>query len=333
MSGEAWSRRSVAAAIAIFAASSRAWAQGPPPAATGSRLAPDLPQARTVLETAFDEARRLSVPVFVNGRGPFQFVVDTGSNRSVLADEVADACGLQPVGVEAVHGILGAEPATMVHVSRLRVGGLVSADLRLPKSPRSRVGADGILGLDMLRDRRILLNFQRQTFEIEQSGVGMIRGIGANSRLGAPGQGIAVPARFRSGQLVIIDARAASRPVTAFLDSGSQVTVGNRALRAEALAAQPDLADRMIHSSLMSATGQRAPAEFGPLPGLEIGGIRIPMPLAAYGDLHIFDLWELQDRPTVLIGVDVLRRFEQVAFDFARKLITFWPLHGGVPDS
>jgi len=327
MSDGDWSRRSVAAAIAAFAAFERAAAQD-----TGARIAPSVnaaeaPEAPTVLETAFDQARRLAVPVFINGRGPFEFVVDTGSNRSVIAEEVADICGLKPDGVESVHGILSAEPATMVRVSRMRAGGVVSADLRLPRVTRARVGADGILGLDMLRDRRIVLNFPHQTFEIEQSGTGITRGVDRNSRLDAPGQPVTVTARFRSGQLVIIDARAAGVPVTAFLDSGSQVTVANRALRADALRARPDLAQRLIRSTLISATGQQAPAEFGPLPGLEIGGIQIVTRFIAYADLHIFDLWDLRDRPTVLIGVDVLRRFDQVAFDFARKLITFWPMH------
>lgn len=309
--------------MAAFAAFHRAAAQE-----TGSRIAPPKPPDTTVLETAFDQARRLAVPVYIDGHGPFEFVVDTGSNRSVISEEVANACNLKSEGVEAVHGILSAEPAPMVRVARMRAGAVVSAGLRLPRVTRARVGADGILGLDMLRDRRIVLNFTHQTFEIEASGTGIGHGVDRNSRLDAPGRPVTVPARFRSGQLVIIDARAVGAPVTAFLDSGSQVTVANRAVREAALAARPDLGPRLIHSSLISATGQQAPAEFGPLPGLEIGGIPIEVPFVAFADLHIFDLWDLQSRPTVLIGVDVLRRFDQVAFDFARKLITFWPPRG-----
>jgi hypothetical protein len=32
----------------------------------------------------------------------------------------------------------------------------------------------------------------------------------------------------------------------------------------------------------------------------------------------------------VLIGVDVLRRFERIGFDFARKHITFWRGRGAL---
>lgn len=312
------------AAMAAAAATRPARGQGVAPAPASA--APQALPVPTVLETAFDQAQRLTVPTFLNGKGPFDFVVDTGSNRTVVCTEVAEQCHLPEVGVAPVHGILGAEPATLVKADRVRVGSVISADIRMPRVLRSRVGADGILGLDMLRGRRIVLNFQAQSFTIDPSDSTPYLIAGRNSRLEAPHRPISVPARFQSGQLVIIDAEAVGHEVTAFLDSGSQVTVANRALREAALAGRPDLTSRLIHSELMSATGQRAAADFGPLPGLRLGGMHIDAPLVAFADLHIFDLWNLQSRPTVLIGVDTLRRFERVAFDFGRKLITFWPL-------
>lgn len=319
------------AAMAVAVAGFRDPSSGPLAPAVPPADEPTPLERRTLLETAFDQARRLSVPVFLNGRGPFEFVVDTGSNRSVVASEVAEACRLPDAGQAVVHGILSAEPAALVEVRRMRVGQVLSADLKLPKVLRSRVGADGILGLDMLRNRRIVLGFQEQTFEITPADIGMQMGVGRNSRLDSPYQPVTVPARFQSGQLVIIDAEAAGRPVTAFLDSGSQVTVANRAVREAALAGRPDLASRLIHSELISATGQKASAEFGVLPGLRLGGLPIAAPLVAFADLHIFALWDLQARPTILVGVDTLRRFDRVAFDFSRKLITFWPLRAHGP--
>jgi hypothetical protein len=313
--------------MAAAASARPAFAQpAEPPPAQPTAPPPVVPDRNVVLETAFDHAQRLTVPVFLNGKGPFDFVVDTGSNRCVVCAEVADYCRLPEVGVAPVHGILSAEPATLVRVDRTRVGQVASAGLRMPKVLRSRVGADGILGLDMLHGRRIVLGFQAQTFSIEVSNEGPYLETGRNSRIASPDRPISVPARFQAGQLVIIDAEAAGQGVTAFLDSGSQVTVANQAMRRAVLAARPDLAQGLIHSQLISATGQRAAADFGQLPGLRLGGVRIDSPLVGFADLHIFDLWDLQNRPTLLIGVDTLRRFEKVAFDFSRKVITFWPL-------
>src|SRR5436190_17553496 len=68
----------------------------------------------TRLETAFDEALRMTVPVHVDNRGPFQFVVDTGANHTVVGVETAARCSLPSDGVAAVHGIAGVQPAPLV---------------------------------------------------------------------------------------------------------------------------------------------------------------------------------------------------------------------------
>lgn len=321
-----WTRRTTLSVLAAGLAApvgGRALAQP----ATGTRIERPRPGPNdgALLETAFDQALRMTVPVFLNGKGPFQFVVDTGANSSVVSTEVAGVCNLPDAGAAPVHGIISAEPAPLALVSRVRVGSVVSANLKLPVVPQSRLGAAGILGLDMMHDRRLILGFRDQSFSISPSGSGAQLGRTGGSRIGDPYQPVTVPARYRSGQLVILDGEAAGQGLLAFLDSGSQVTVANRVLRDLAFAARPELAERTIHSELISATGQRAPAEFARLPDLRLGGQRLQSPLVAYADLHIFQLWNLMDRPTLLVGVDILRLFDQVGFDFSRKLITFWP--------
>src|SRR5260221_7182200 len=117
------------------------------------------PDGAAKLETAFDEARRMVVPVHINGRGPFGFVVDTGASRSVVASDLVEVCGLPSAGRADVHGIAGAEPANLAMVKRLSVGSVSSSNLEMPTLPRGRLGADGLLGVDILRGRTMLLNF------------------------------------------------------------------------------------------------------------------------------------------------------------------------------
>jgi hypothetical protein len=336
--GKSWSRRKALSAMAATAGAPLAtWGcaalpsrvvvsinmaeVAPPPAATPGA------DAGALLETAFDEALRMTAPVYVNGKGPFPFVIDTGANRSVIATEVAGGCRLPTDGTAPMHGIAGEEPATLVKVSSLRVGEVTSGGLRLPQLPRARLGADGLLGVDMLRDRRIRLDYKAAHFEITPSG-GASLGRGSGSRLTDPLGPVTVSAHYRFGQLVIFDAVAAGQPVTAFLDSGSQVTVGNLALRRAILQAHPELSSHFVPTELLSATAQKAPAELAALPDLRLGGQQITNLVAAFADLHIFDLWELRDRPTILVGVDVLRRFDQVVLDFGRREVSFWPPRG-----
>lgn len=284
------------------------------------------PEPATRLETAFDEALRMTVPVRLGNRGPFQFVVDTGANRTVIGVETAERCSLVSDGSTPVHGIVGTQPAPLVKVPRLRVGQVQSSNLSLPALPRASLGADGLLGIDVLKGRRIRLNFARNTFEVGPSGVGAsvnMLGGGGGSRIPDRANGIVVPAQYRSGQLVIFDADVAGVPVRAFLDSGAQITCGNEALRDMLIQQRPDYAQRMTATQLISATGQTSSAQLALLPRLRLGGIGLNNIRAAFAPLHIFSLWGLNDQPAMLVGIDVLRNFEEVTLDFGRREVTF----------
>jgi predicted aspartyl protease len=284
---------------------------------------PPEPATGTRLETAFDEALRMTVPVYLAKRGPFQFVVDTGANRTVIGSDTALRCSLDSDGVAPVHGIAGTQPAPMVKVPRLRVGQVQSRGLSLPVLPRASLGADGLLGIDVLKGRRMRLNFKGNTFEIGPSGTGAVIGRGHDTRIPDHSQGITVPAQYRSGQLVIFDADVAGIPVRAFLDSGSQITCGNPALRDALVRQQPDFARRMVPTELISATGQTAAAELVALPRLRLGGMGLHNIRAAFAPLHIFSLWGLDTAPAMLVGIDVLRNFDEVTLDFGRREVTF----------
>jgi len=330
MSGQGWSRRGLAAALAPVALGACA--------AIGSRrlvsinlLDTEPPPAEppldagAQLETAFDQAKRMTVPVYLNGKGPFGFVVDTGANRTVVSTEAAAACGLPPAGQAQVHGIAGVEAAALASVRRLGVGSVTSSGLTLPVLPRARLGADGLLGVDILRGRQMLLDFVQNRFEIAGSGQGVAIGAGTNSRIRPDRAPIQVSATYRYGQLVILDAQVANVAVSAFIDSGAQVTVGNRALRDAVVRTHPDFGVHLAPVPLISATGQTAMGEFAPLPTLRLGGMAINQVIGIFADLHIFDLWKLNDRPAILIGIDVLRHFHDVTLDFGRREVIFTP--------
>jgi predicted aspartyl protease len=330
MSGQGWSRRGLAAALAPAMLGACAT-----PAArklisinltdTGPVTPPAAPDGTALLETAFDKAKRMTVPVFLNGRGPYGFVVDTGANRTVVSVETAAACELPSAGQAEVHGIAGAESANLARVRKLAVGSVTSQDLTLPVLSRDRLGADGLLGVDVLYGRRMSLQFAENRFEISTSGQGVEVGQGRNSRIPAYDAPIPVSAAYRNGQLVILDAQVGEVRVAAFIDSGAQVTVGNRTLRDAVVHTHPEFGVRLAPVPLISATGQTAEGEFAPLPVLRLGGMQIYEVLGVFADLHIFDLWKLNDRPAILIGIDVLRHFHEVALDFGRKVVVFTP--------
>ena len=279
-----------------------------------------------VIETAFDPASRMTAPVHLDGAGPFAFVVDTGANVSVVSAELAQRLGLPGAGAALVHGIAGTIETSLVRIGKLTVGQVSAAVRQAPILPRSRLGVDGLLGMDVLRNRRLTMDFRRSRIEIAKSGprpgAQPLRSLDKEDRR-APS--FVVPARIRFGQLVIVDAEIAGVKVTAFLDSGSQNTIGNRLLRAALARRDRRFAQGLTRVRLLSATGQVAEAELSAMPPLRLGGLRISNMIAAFAALHIFDIWGLADRPAILVGVDLLAQFNAVEIDYGLRSVTFRP--------
>jgi hypothetical protein len=84
-----------------------------------------------------------------------------------------------------VHGIAGAEAAAMAGC-----GTSGSATPTRPAgaagSTRDKLGADGLLGVDVLKGRRVLLDFVQNRFEIAASSSGREIGRQNNSRIPRP---------------------------------------------------------------------------------------------------------------------------------------------------
>ncbi len=261
------------------------------------------------ISTVLDIYRRMTVPVRVNDAGPFPFVVDTGANQSVISAELAALLGL-PIGpTEPLNGIAGVKE-TATSSATLAVGARQESSVTLSILPAAAIGGPGMLGLDRLEGQRLTLDFRRESLVIEPSG----------RSFRDPGI-VTVKARRRDGQLTLVDADLAGIPLTALLDSGAQNTVGNHALRELATARHPDT--RWARMPIVSATGQSIEGEMADLPRLRVGGMHLPNWPVAFADLHTFRMWNLTRRPAILLGVDILSRFESVCLDFARDEVRF----------
>lgn len=298
--------------------------QAPPPPTDGDTAH---------LGSAADAAKRMTAPVLINGKGPYNFVIDTGANRTVIARDVAETLQLKASGKAQIHGIAGVEPSATVSIDRLDIGKVTSRRLRAPMLDRTRLGADGLLGVDVLKNRRVAMDFERNMFTISkpddevrtQRNASDTRLRDNAAMAAADNNVVIVPARYRFGQLIIIDADMGGVPVTAFLDSGSQNTVGNLKLQEQLKSTPFALTAQVSVVELISATGQRASGELSTVPPLRMGGLSVGNLSAVFADLHIFKLWELNDRPAILIGIDVMRHFNAIELDFGNQRVLFRP--------
>jgi hypothetical protein len=261
------------------------------------------------LKMVADIYRRMTLSVRINGAGPFGFVVDTGANQSVIATELADQLHL-PIGPNSpVNGVAGVQIAPTT-TATLELGRRSTVPQTFSLLPRAGVGADGMLGLDSIGQSALTIDFVRQALRIETG----------RDNWRDP-YAVAVKATRRDGQLTLVKVSIGSIPLIAFIDSGAQSTIGNMALRQLATTRNPTTA--WMQTSIISSTGQTIQAEIADLPDLRVGNLRLPIWPVAFADLHTFQMWNMTSAPAILLGVDILSRFQSVCLDFTRDEVRF----------
>ncbi|MBW8733899.1 MAG: aspartyl protease family protein [Asticcacaulis sp.] len=285
-----------------------------------SAAAPEQGTEITSLRARSDSTL-LAAEVKINGR-PYRFIVDTGAERSVLSDTVVNALALQKVGVANVHGVIRNLTTDMVAVKQLDYGTFTKQDMVMPVIPRSLLKADGYLGLDVINNTRVTFDFRHQELRIERS-KSVFGPVPYDSQvivIRAPGKA----GRLRSNDCLVDKVRA-----TAFIDTGAEVSIGNRALQA---ALKPDTHPELQAVSLFGVTGGEVVGRLVPIKQVRIGDLQFNDGNIVISDAPNFDDWGLQDKPAVLIGMDYMRQFASVAIDYRRKEIRF-ELASAQPDA
>jgi predicted aspartyl protease len=255
-----------------------------------------------------DRVGRVIAPVSVNGQGPFRFIVDTGANRSALSRPLADQLSLAPVGTGEVHSVSDVSIAPLVPRQTLRFEALALDAGVMPLLDRDVLGgADGLLGVDAMSGRRLLIDFERGCVEIAPSrGARTLRGW------------VSIRGELRFGNLVLINGAVERTRVRLLLDTGSASTLANEALHA-ALGQRA----RRRNERAFTAGDPLVLESAVFLPRIRLADIEIANVTAFTGDFHIFSIWDLDDEPALLIGMDVLSQAGALAIDYERGIVHF----------
>lgn len=277
------------------------------PPADAQSIASDSSEVE-IIQTQPDRERRMTIPVRVGPADTFNFVIDTGSQTTVLARDIAERMRLPLARKARIVGIGGTESADTVIVSEIGLGRRSFQDLEVVLFEGHHIGADGIVGIDSLQRQRVLLDFSRN-----QLMVGNARSLGGNS-----GFEIVVTARRKLGQLIMTDAMVDGVRTDVVIDTGADTSIANRAL-------QRALNRRGTNElvNLISVTGQVASAELGYPRKLSIGSVDVSNLVVAYTDAPVFGVLKLTRRPALLLGMRELRLFKRVAIDFGSNRIFF----------
>lgn len=265
---------------------------------------------------------RVGATVTVNGYGPFTFVIDTGAGTTSVADTLADRLQLRPLAPVLVHGITEARVTRSVAIDRLQLSGLGFRNLGCPVFPRDQLGADGLIGLDVLDRFTLKFNVMRRTASLAVRGVTITMGgdMDTGSRLRRRGLRAG---RGRFGQMIMTQITVDGQPTAAFIDSGAQYSIGNVALRQAAAARRRDGGRVARQVPVYGVTGQSLSADLAMVDDLRFGPQRLGQTPLLFADLHCFETLGLSGRPALLIGGDLLGRFREVTLDFPGNIVIF----------
>ena len=259
-----------------------------------------------------DNADRMTVPVSVAGQGPYHFLVDTGSERTVISRELAKRLRLTSGRAAILHSVMGANDVATVHIPHLKVSSNVISVIDAPALGASNIGADGMLGIDSLQSQRVLFDFKAKTMSITPSNQPLER---------MDGDTIVVRAKSRNGRLIFTQAKIDGRKISVIVDTGSQVTIANMAMQRMLTKRGHQLLDDTV--MIESVTGEQMTARVARVPVVELGGLQLKDLSVAFADAHIFRQLGLEHKPTILLGMNAMKAFDRISIDFAAKKVRF----------
>ena len=259
---------------------------------------------------AREVSTRLNVDVRINGHGPYRFVVDSGADTSVVGLRIAHDLEL-PMGTPAVlNATTSRNVVDRVKVAALGIGSSTIPDLELPALREADVGGDGLIGIDALTEQRLMMDFEAHKVRVED----------ARKPIKAEPGDIVVTAKRIRGQLILTAVHAGNVSLDAIIDTGSEVTIGNLALRQKLLGRR---GTRFWTVQATGVTGVSVPLQMAVVSHLQLGPITLQDVPIAFADVPPFKMFGLGDQPALMLGTDLLETFRRISLDFRARKVRF----------
>ncbi len=269
-------------------------------------------EPKYVSPTRRDRIGRIWAPVLIDGKGPYRMVLDTGANHSAITARTAQLMDspLTPQNQTRVTGFTGSSIVPTVHVNHMEVGELYMGAADLPVLADVFGGAQGVLGIEGLFDKRIVADFANDQLVITRShGQPAARGF------------IAVKLRLLNG-LLVADVHVGRVRAKAIIDTGAQGTVGNLKLRDALMSRSMTRAERQ---DIIGVTLDVQSGDYLLAPDIDFGNLQLRGMRVTFGDMYLFQHWGLTDEPALTIGMDMLGSFDVLIIDYNRQELQIRP--------
>ncbi|HWA68321.1 MAG TPA: aspartyl protease family protein [Rhizomicrobium sp.] len=261
---------------------------------------------------------RLATDVYIDGKGPYNFLIDTASSRTLIFEHVRAGLDLKPSqpSLLTIYSINDIGHAVPVKPGGISVGAETIKGLTLAVLPDTNTqdGPDGILGTDFLSHYLVVLDRSTMRLKLLTPGSASAPDFKGWSRAELTARSLKnFPITFW-----YLDTRFNDRRLTALFDLGSAMTMlnwqaaeklGIRQKKFAAFGPPPEL--------LQDVLGKDAPAVR--LYGLDVtvgGGQSWKHQAAIIADAPVFNYFDLDEKPAAIVGLNLLGD-NSLAIDFA----------------
>jgi predicted aspartyl protease len=261
------------------------------------------------LDSWVDTWGRPTARVMLNGKGPFSFMVDTGSTNTVLAQRHVATLGAPIVGAATVAGTTGMAETKLARLDLIEAGAVTKRDVRVAVLPDAGLGTiDGILGADVFAGKKLVFDIQNKSVRIE----------GSRKPTRATRDMKLSNIRVRNGLLAEIDGKVGNVSAKLMLDTGAQNCIANLELSKALLNAHPRLV-RLDNVKVFGVTGHVLTGQFIALPQVETRSFYVEDATAVALDAPIFHQWGLTKEPAMIVGMNLLSRLSSFVLDYGAK--------------
>ncbi|MGC1549156.1 MAG: retroviral-like aspartic protease family protein [Rhodanobacter sp.] len=262
-----------------------------------------------------------TVPVYVNGQGPYPFILDSGADASAVYQWFADQAKLPKLEGkdQDLSGQTGSAKVSMYHVDSLSLAGLPIRDVEAFGLPnRHDAGRQaGVLGNDFMDKAVVAFDFQCRRVEVYPKPVDIASVVGPDAQ--------PIKAGIDPGTtLLTLPVSVNGFAGVAVLDTGSRRT---RLTPSFAKGAGIDTTLPPFHDDepIYGTSIIKQVPRTGP-----IGVVRVANAVFADATAQVLDLAVLaQDfggKPAMLLGADLMGRYRLV-YDHAAQTVWFQPSH------
>ena len=256
------------------------------------------------------------LPVHVNDRGPFDFILDTGAGTSLLSLELAKDLAVQTIGSKEGQSAGGKISVSLARLDSLAVGETRLADVDVGIVDLAHIGKtigakiDGDIGYNFLKSFRITIDYSDCQIRFEDPK--RIENFSRGARTEIPIR-LAHPAK----PLILVDVHAnGGGPYQFAIDTGTSTT-----------AITPDLAKRLgIKTSPIGAgTTGGAPVDVaaGNMGSFQIGGAKIDNMPVVVADFFEMLSNAIGAKLDGIVGYNFLRNYK-VVIDYPNEILSLF---------